>query len=176
MTLHALVKGICEDSVGLMCRVERVPEHDEMFRLVELLGLLALVGQHIPDALAEMLVELRAQANAASEYHAQVDGRLASLPDEIAAGVDVDAMTKGMAESFRQQLATTGLENTANLLRDASKEIAGLSGQISASLKPGRPGIQGHRGNDLQRVGAAHIGVRCASETQHPTHGAGTIE
>jgi hypothetical protein len=113
-----------------------LPEHDEMFRLVELLGLLALVGQHIPDAPADMLVELRAQSTAASEYRAKVDGRLASLPDEIAAGVDVEAMTKSMAEGFRQQLAATGLETTANLLRSASKEITALSGQISASLKP----------------------------------------
>jgi len=125
-----------ETYAALISYFNSLPEHDEMFRLVELLGLLALVGQHIPDALAEMLVGLRAQATAANEYHAQVDGRLASLPDEIAAGVDIDAMAKGMAESFRQQLATTGLETTANLLRNASKEITALSGQISASLKP----------------------------------------
>ena len=52
----------------------------ELFRLVELLGLLTLLGQHIPDALGETLGELRAQATAAKEYHAQVDERLASLP------------------------------------------------------------------------------------------------
>ena len=106
-----------------------------MFRLVELLGLLTLLGQHIPDALGETLGELRAQATAAKQYHARVDALLASLPDEIAAGVDVDAMTKSLAESFRQQIAATGLETTANLLRNASKEITALSGQISASLK-----------------------------------------
>jgi len=39
-------------------------------------------------------------------------------------------------ESFRQQLAATGLETTANLLRNSSREITALSGQISASLKP----------------------------------------
>jgi hypothetical protein len=125
-----------ETYAALISYFNSLPEHDEMFRLVELLGLLALVGQHIPDALAELLVELRAQATAASEYHAQVDKRLASLPDEIAAGVDVEAMAEGMAESFRQQLAATGLQNTATLLRSATKDIMALSGQISASLKP----------------------------------------
>jgi hypothetical protein len=125
-----------ETCAALISYFNSLPEHDEMFRLVELLGLLALVGQHIPDALAELLVELRAQATAASEYHAQVDKRLASLPDEIAAGVDVEAMAEGMAESFRQQLAATGLQNTATLLRSATKDITALSGQISASLKP----------------------------------------
>jgi len=41
-----------------------------------------------------------------------------------------------MSESFRQQLAVTGLETTANLLRNSSREITALSGEISASLKP----------------------------------------
>ena len=81
--------------------------------------------------------ELRTQATAASKYHAQVDSRLASLPDEIAGGVDIEAMANNLAESFRQQLATTlVLETTANLLRNSSREITALSGQISASLKP----------------------------------------
>jgi hypothetical protein len=125
-----------ETYAALISYFNSLPERDEMFRLAELLGLLALVGQHIPDALAEMLVEFRAQATAAREYHAQVDCRLASLPQEITEGVDVTAIAKGLAESFRQQLAATGLETTANLLRNSSKEITALSGQISASLKP----------------------------------------
>jgi hypothetical protein len=125
-----------ETYAALISYFNSLPEQDEMFRLVELLGLVSLLGQRVPAALAEMLVELRAQATAASEYHAQVDKRLASLPDEIAAGVDVEAMAEGMAESFRQQLAATGLQNTATLLRIATKEITVLSGQISASLKP----------------------------------------
>jgi len=124
-----------ERYAALISYLNSLPPGDEFRKLTELLGLLSLLGQRIPDALAELLGELRTQATAASEYHAQVDGRLASLPDEIAAGVDIDAMTKGMAESFRQQLAVTGLETTANLLRNSSREITALSGEISASLK-----------------------------------------
>ena len=54
-----------------------------------MLGLLSLVGQRVPDALGEFLAELRAQTKAAATYHSQVDARLAALPQEIAAGVDV---------------------------------------------------------------------------------------
>jgi hypothetical protein len=100
------------------------------------MGLLSLLGQRVPDALAGAMTELRELTDAAGNYHAQVDKRLASLPDEIAAGVDVEAMAEGMAESFRQQLAATGLQTTAALLRSASKEITALSGQISAALMP----------------------------------------
>ena len=41
-----------------------------------------------------------------------------------------------MSESFRQQLAATGLQDTAALLRSSSGEIKAVSGQISAMIKP----------------------------------------
>jgi hypothetical protein len=125
-----------ERYAALISYLNSLPPGDEFRKLAELLGLLSLLGQRIPDALAELLNELRTQVTAANKYHAQVDSRLASLPDEIAAGVDIDTMANSLAESFRQQLAATGLETTANLLRDSSREITALSGQISASLKP----------------------------------------
>jgi hypothetical protein len=125
-----------ERYAALISYLNSLPPGDEFRKLAELLGLLSLLGQRIPDALAELLNELRTQVTAASQYHAQVDSRLASLPDEIAAGVDIDTMANSLAESFRQQLAATGLETTANLLRNSSREITALSGQISASLKP----------------------------------------
>jgi len=132
-----------ETYAALISYFNSLPKQDEMFRLVELLGPLTLAGQHIPDAIAELWGALRTQSNAASEYYRQVDGRLASLPEEIAAGVDSNAIAKGMAESFRQQLAVTGLETTANLLRNSSREITLLSGQISATLKPAAQEYQG---------------------------------
>jgi beta-glucosidase-like glycosyl hydrolase len=125
-----------ERYAALISYLNSLPPGDEFRKLAELLGLLSLLGQRIPDALAELLNELRTQVTAANKYHAQVDSRLASLPDEIAAGVDIDTMANSLAESFRQQLAATGLETTANLLRNSSREITALSGQISASLKP----------------------------------------
>jgi hypothetical protein len=125
-----------ERYAALISYLNSLPPGDEFRKLAELLGLLSLLGQRIPDALAELLNELRTQVTAANKYHAQVDVRLASLPDEIAAGVDIDTMANSLTESFRQQLAATGLETTANLLRNSSREITALSGQISASLKP----------------------------------------
>jgi hypothetical protein len=103
---------------------------------VELLGLLSLVGQRVPDALAEFLAELREQTKAAGNYHAKVDERLADLPQEIAAGVDPGAIAKAMSEKFRQQLAATGLQDAATLLNASAKEIKTLSGNIAAALKP----------------------------------------
>jgi hypothetical protein len=65
-----------------------------------------------------------------------LNARLASLPQEIAGGVDAGAIANQMAEAFRQQIASTGLENTATLLRNASREMTALTCQIMASLRP----------------------------------------
>jgi hypothetical protein len=121
---------------ALISYFDSLPPGDELFQLAQLLGLLSLLGQRVPDAVAELLIEVRDQTAAAAEYQAQVDALLASLPQEIADGVDAGAIAQAMAEAFRQQIASTGLENTATLLRNASREINALTGQISASLRP----------------------------------------
>lgn len=125
-----------ETYAGLISYFEALPDHDELFHIVELLGLLSLLGQRLPDALAEAMTEMRELTTAASDYHDQVDARLAALPREIAGGVDPAAIAKGMGEVLRQQLTATGLEKTADLLRNSSREITALSNEISTTLKP----------------------------------------
>jgi hypothetical protein len=112
-----------------------LPPGDEFGQLVQLLGLLSVLGQRVPDAVAEFLTEVRSQAAASSEYRSQVDQRLAYLPGEISAGVDVAAIAKAMSEAFRQQLAATGLKDTVELLRASAADVTALSGQIAAALK-----------------------------------------
>ncbi len=121
---------------ALISFVDGLPENDELFHIVELLGLLSLVGQRVPDALAEFLAELRAQTKAAAEYHGQVDARLAILPQEIAAGVDPGAIAKAMSEAFRQQLSDTALHDTAALLKLAISRIEALAGEVSGVVIP----------------------------------------
>jgi hypothetical protein len=132
-----------ETYASLISFVEALPENDELFRIVELLGLLSLVGQRVPVALAELLAELRGQAKAAAHYHGQVDARLAILPQEIAAGVDPGAIAKAMSEVFRQQLSDTGLQDSAALLQAATGSIKSLAFDATASLKPAAQEIRG---------------------------------
>jgi hypothetical protein len=125
-----------ETYAGLISYFRSLPINDEMFEFVELLGLLTLLGQRLPEALAESIAELRTLAKASGEYHAQVDERLAALPGEIAAGVDVNAMAESMSEAFRQQFGATGLRDTAALLRASVSDITGLGNQMAAALRP----------------------------------------
>ncbi len=125
-----------ETYAGLISYFHSLPSNDEMFEFVELLGLLTLLGQRLPDALAESIAEMRTLAKASAENHAQVDQRLAALPGEIAAGVDVELMAEAMSEAFRQQLGATGLRDTAALLRASVSDITGLGNQMAAALRP----------------------------------------
>jgi hypothetical protein len=98
--------------------------------------LLSLLGQRIPDALAEFLEEFRSKATAEAAYCAKVEARLANLPKDIADGIDPAAVAKAMSESFRQQLAVSGLQETASLLKAAVITLKSLSGEVSTELKP----------------------------------------
>ena len=125
-----------ETYAAVLSYVRSLPPSDEFRRLVELLGLLSLLGQRIPDALTEFMKELRAQTKAAGEYHGKLDARLASLPQEFSAGVDSAAIARAMSEAFRQQIAASGLQDTAALLKTSVGEVQALSGQLAAALKP----------------------------------------
>ena len=69
-----------EKYAALISYVHALPPSDEFRQLVDMLGLLSLLAQRVPDALAEFLAELRAQTTAAGEYHSKLDERLARLP------------------------------------------------------------------------------------------------
>jgi hypothetical protein len=125
-----------ETYASLMCYLNRLPPGDEFRQLAELLGLLSLLGQRIPDALAEFLDEFRSKTKAEAEYCAKVESRLANLPKEVADSIDPDAVAKAMSESFRQQLAASGLQETASLLKAAVITLKSLSGEVSTALKP----------------------------------------
>ena len=125
-----------ERYAAIVLYLQALPPEDEFRHLAELLGLLSLAGQRVPEALAEFLSELRTQTKATAAYYGQVDSRLAGLPQEIAAGVDPVVIARSMSEAFRQQLAATGLQETAQLLKVATATIQQLSGDVTGTLKP----------------------------------------
>ena len=112
---------------ALVSYVEGLPAGDDFLHFAELLGLLAAVGQRVPTAVGELLVELRAENTATVEHRGQVEERLANLPHEIAEGVNVTEIANGMAVAFRQQFAATRL---AIIRRLDTRLIAGNHGAV----------------------------------------------
>ena len=125
-----------EAYAALMTYLNSLPPGDELRRVAELMGLLSLLGQRLPDALAAAITELRELTERAGDYYGEIDARLSGLPAEIAAGVDVSKVARDMGELFRQQLSGMGFETSAVLLRSTAAEMAALAGHLSTSLKP----------------------------------------
>jgi hypothetical protein len=125
-----------ETYADLVSYIQRLPPTDEFRQLAEWFGLLSLLGQRIPDALADFLQAFRAEMAASAEYRARLEQRLASLPEEIAAGVQPESIATAMAESFRQQIAAVGLEQSAALLKQSTAEVKALYGELTKTVKP----------------------------------------
>jgi len=125
-----------ETYAALISYVHSLPPGDEFRRLAELLGFLSLLGQRIPDALRESLEAFRHQSQSAALYHQKLDERLARLPAEIAEGVDPEELAEAMSESFRQQIAATGLDDTARLLSASVAGLRTVSSELATSVRP----------------------------------------
>jgi predicted house-cleaning noncanonical NTP pyrophosphatase (MazG superfamily) len=125
-----------ERYADLVSYIQRLPPTDEFRQVAEWFGLWALMWQQIPEALADFLETFRAELAASAEYHAKLEERLAKLPEEIASGVRPEEIASAMAESFRQQIAAVGLEQSSALLQQSTAEIKALYGELSKTVKP----------------------------------------
>ena len=123
---------------------------DELLRLVEAIGLLALLIREAPhavarerDQLAQLLETSLATLHAAGEaghaYHQKLDARLSSLPADVAEGIRPEAIARAITESLRQQFVESGLPATADALTalshqltDATAQLQRIAGQLSA--------------------------------------------
>lgn len=125
-----------ETYASLISFIDSLPENDELFRMAQLLGLVSLAGQRIPEAVAAFLEEFRAQTVSSAAYQKALDARLAKLPEEIASGVDAGKIAVAMSERFRQQIASIGLQDSASALQGSVNQVRALSAEFTAALKP----------------------------------------
>jgi len=129
----------CEDReryMAILLYLQALPPEDEFRHLAEMMGLLSLLGQRLPDALAESMAQMRSLTDKAGEYYGEIDNRLEALPVQITTAVDINRMATEMGELFRQQITASTLESSAAQLRNSLAEITALSGQITTSVKP----------------------------------------
>ena len=112
------------------------PADDEFSKVAKLLGFLTLVGNNLPEALAEEARAIRLLSERIEKANAATDERLSKLPSEIAAGLDPSAIAKEMSHSFRQQLSQTALHETASLMKAAVITLKSLSTELVTTLQP----------------------------------------
>jgi hypothetical protein len=132
---------------GLVSYIQSLPPEDELVQLAQLFGFLTLIGRELPDAIAAEQTKLRDYLSEAygklqqevktnASYHEKLNRRLSQLPEEIAEGVQPAAIAKAMSESFRQQLAQTGLQDTGRVLNSSVKDLKTVAGELAQAVKP----------------------------------------
>jgi len=110
-----------------MAHLRRLPADDELLRIARAMGFLALITRQAPVEIAQEREKLTAaleqaisSTNSAREdtirFHREVEKRLATMPQEIAEGVNPAALAAILAESLRQQFVVSGLPETAQAL------------------------------------------------------------
>ena len=101
---------------------------DEMLRILEAMGILALVTRHTPKDIADErerigeMLDLHLQFSDESQqkmlkYVHFIEGRLSELPSEIEAGLDPQQIAKILGESLRQHFVQSGVPDTVARLQ-----------------------------------------------------------
>lgn len=119
---------------------------DEMLKILEAMGILALVTRHTPADIAvereriKEMLDLHLQFSVESqqkmlEYVHFIEGRLAGLPSEIQAGLDPQQIAKILGESLRQHFLSSGVPETVAGLQATSTAVGNIQKQLISALR-----------------------------------------
>jgi hypothetical protein len=118
---------------------------DEMLRILEAMGILALLTRHTPKDIADErerfqeLLELHRQFSDEAQqrmlgYINELESRIARLPGEIEAGLDPQQIAKLLGESLRQHFLQSGITATVNGLQATSATMTRAQKELSTAL------------------------------------------
>jgi hypothetical protein len=120
--------------------------NDEMLRILEAMGVLALLTRETPAAIAAERKLLRAilqssasQASAVEKrmesYTTRLESRLTQLPKELETGLDPPRIAKLLGESLRQSFQRSGLPATCSALSQSCAELNSVQKQLLNVLR-----------------------------------------
>jgi hypothetical protein len=115
--------------------------NDEMLRVLEAMGILALLTREAPAEIAAERKSLRALLKGAAlrtevvekriiGYTLKLESRISQLPNELEAGLDAPRIAKMLGESLRQCFQQTGLPDTARALGQSCSEVNAVQKQL----------------------------------------------
>jgi uncharacterized small protein (DUF1192 family) len=119
---------------------------DEMLRILEAMGILALLTRHTPKDIADErerfqeLLELHRQFSDEAQqkmlgYVRELEARIALLPGEIEAGLDPKQIAKMLGESLRQHFLQSGVPDTVKALQGTSTAMTSAQKELSTALR-----------------------------------------
>jgi hypothetical protein len=118
---------------------------DEMLRIAEAMGFLAVVIREAPqevarerelfaELLASSIQSMQASHQASVTWQKQMEARLAKLPDEIAKGINAETIAAKLSESLRQQFQQTGLPAVADAMNVQATTLRHTSKELTTAL------------------------------------------
>jgi len=119
---------------------------DEMLRILEAMGILALLTRHTPKDIADERERIQAMLDAHLQFSDEaqekmlgyvhfIEGRLAELPSEIEAGLDPQQIAKMLGESLRQHFVSSGVPETMAGLQATSTAMGNTQKQLIGALR-----------------------------------------
>ncbi len=120
--------------------------NDEMLRILEAMGVLALLTRETPAAIAterkllrSVLESSASQANAVEkrmeQYATRLESRLTQLPKELETGLDPPRIAKLLGESLRKSFQRSGLPGTCSALSQSCAELNSVQKQLLNVLR-----------------------------------------
>ena len=135
----------------VLAHAKTLSPDDEMLRILEAMGILALLTRHTPKDIADErerfqeLFELHRQSSDEAQqktlgYVHTLEARLAKLPSEIESGLAPEQIAKMLGESLRQHFlqsgiteSVKGLQATGAAMTSAQKELSTVLRRLSDS-------------------------------------------
>jgi len=120
--------------------------NDEVLRVLEAMGILALLTRETPAAIAverkflqKILENALSKAgeveNRLTAYTSRLESRIAQLPKELETGLDPPRIAKLLGESLRQCFQQSGLPDTAKALDQSCSEMNSVQEQLVNVLR-----------------------------------------
>jgi hypothetical protein len=120
--------------------------NDEVLRILEAMGILALLTRETPAAIAaerkplqKILESSASQANVVEKrmagYASRLESRLTQLPKELETGLDPPRLARLLGESLRQCFQQSGLPDTARALDQCCSDMSSVGEQLVNVLR-----------------------------------------
>ena len=117
-----------------------------MLRILEAMGVLALLTRHTPKEIADErerfqeMLGLHRQFSEETQqitlsYMHQLESRLTELPSEIEAGLDPQQITKLLGESLRQHFVKSGMPETVQALHTTTAAMTDAQKDLTTALR-----------------------------------------
>jgi hypothetical protein len=118
---------------------------DEMLRILEAMGILALLTRHTPKDIADErerfqeLLELHRQFSDEAQqkmlgYVRELEARISDLPREIKGGLDPQQIAKILGESLRQHFIQSGISETVKGLQVTTAVVTSSQKELTTAL------------------------------------------